>query len=252
MIDWDDPARASAFTAAPFGSFSAAYQCEHVAAGPRRHSVHVKGLILSVSPSGRQVYMNRVPWVGATGRVSACPCCTCSSMICERTGHRGLPGSKTASKIRLTSGWDQYMLAKSSEQARVGHPSRAERCRQRPSHTWGYAEAAMQRHALLTSRPFFGHLGPLLAQGDALCDRGCASQSPASKTRGRTCAITRGSSSPRSDGPTSVRPRSRRAARRHPPRRDATFRAACPHGLSQDARPGLMSARPSEANSSRG
>ena len=30
----------------------------------------------------------------------------------------------------------------------------------------------MQRHALLTSRPFFGHLGPLLAQGDALCDRG--------------------------------------------------------------------------------
>ena len=30
----------------------------------------------------------------------------------------------------------------------------------------------MQRHALLTSAPFFGHLGPLLVQGDALCDRG--------------------------------------------------------------------------------
>ena len=30
----------------------------------------------------------------------------------------------------------------------------------------------MQRRALLTSAPFFGHLGPLLALGEALCDRG--------------------------------------------------------------------------------
>jgi UDP:flavonoid glycosyltransferase YjiC (YdhE family) len=30
----------------------------------------------------------------------------------------------------------------------------------------------MRRHAVLTSAPFFGHLGPLIVQGDALCDRG--------------------------------------------------------------------------------